>query len=106
MDETLKDPLGKVQESLKKYNTVVNQSIQEFSLLVDEVFQDQFYEIDEEYFMPDNFSKRIEYVQKLKDIRQDYKAELDDFIYFEKSRSKKAEKEIASIEKFFIKSVS
>ncbi|MGB4756077.1 MAG: hypothetical protein WBH69_08495 [Fervidobacterium sp.] len=105
VDETLKDPLGKVQESLKKYNTMVNQSIQEFSLLVDEVFQDQFYEIDEEYFMPDNFSKRIEYVQKLKDIHQDYKAELDDFIYFEKSRSKKAEKEITSIEKFFIKSV-
>ncbi|HUM76187.1 MAG TPA: hypothetical protein PLC31_05325, partial [Fervidobacterium sp.] len=106
LEETLNDPLGKVQNSLKEYDSLINESIQSFSTVVNDVFQGEFYEIPEEYFVPENFSKRIEYVNGLKSTHKDFAKELDNFVYYENSRAKKAEKQIQSIEKLFTKFAS
>ncbi len=106
LEETLNDSLGKVQNSLKEYDSLINESIQSFSTVVNDVFQDEFYEISEEYFVPENFSKRIEYVNGLKSTHKDFAKELDNFVYYENSRAKKAEKQIQSIEKLFTKFAS
>ncbi len=91
---------------MKEYDSLINESIQSFSTVVNDVFQGEFYEIPEEYFVPENFSKRIEYVNGLKSTHKDFAKELDNFVYYENSRAKKAEKQIQSIEKLFTKFAS
>jgi len=100
----LKDSLGKVQRNLKDYNSVVNESIQAFSNLVSELNEEG--NVQEEYFEPESFSKRIEFAKSLKAKYKDHLKEIEDFIYFENNRYKKSEKLIKNFESLFSKVTS
>lgn len=106
-DETFKDPLGSIQENLKSFNSIANESIQAFSNLLYEL------EVEgkepEDSLEPENFSSRLAFAKKLRgEYGKDSEklAIIDDFVYFENTRKKKAEKIIARSEKLFVKIAS
>lgn len=104
VNDLLKDSLGKVQRNLKEYNSVVNESIQAFSNLVSELNEEA--NVQEEYFEPESFLKRIEFAKSLKVKYKDHLKDIEDFIYFENGRYKKIEKLVKTFENLFSKVVS
>ncbi|MGC8819727.1 MAG: hypothetical protein ACP5PP_01260 [Fervidobacterium sp.] len=87
VQDVIKDPLGKIQRYAKDFNTTVSESIQSFTTLLSDLQEDG--NVSEEYFIPENFSKRIEYAKSLKSRHERMAKEIDDFVYFESVRMKK-----------------
>jgi len=104
VDDIINDQLGKLKINAKDYNTLTNESIQAFSNLITELEEDG--NLPEECFEPEKFDKRIEYVSNILSKHKDKKKEIDDFVYFEKSRMKKVEKIKLSTQKLLVKMAS
>ncbi len=96
LQDILRDPLGKVQKSLRNYNTALNESIQNFSALLSELEIDEA-KIERSLFEPANFEGRLKFVSQLKSKYKDKRNVLEDFLYFEKKRASKLKKELAKI---------
>ncbi|AFG34166.1 hypothetical protein QQE94_00015 [Fervidobacterium pennivorans subsp. shakshaketiis] len=107
VSEVLQEPLSVVQRRLKDYNTTVNESIEKFNILLNDAGVDTF-SLSEEYFAPEGFEKRIEYARSLLSKITDKVLikEANDFIYFETKRTQKVEKLLSEFEKDFIRFVS
>ncbi|WP_448375243.1 hypothetical protein [Fervidobacterium sp.] len=103
ISEVLEEPLSKIQKRLKDYNTLINESVNKFSTVLNDAGVDSF-DLDEEFFTSEGFYKRIEYVNKLIEKTKDSNLlkELNDFIYFEKERSKKVDKIISEFKDDFV----
>lgn len=102
ISEVLQEPLSIVQRRLKNYNTTVNESIEKFNILLNDAGIDTF-NLSEEYFAPEGFEKRIEYAKSLLGNVADKALvkEANDFVYFETKRYEKVEKLISEFEKDF-----
>ncbi|ODN29882.1 hypothetical protein, partial [Fervidobacterium thailandense] len=96
LQDVLRDPLGKVQRSLKNYNTALNESVQSFSSLIGELGISDT-EIDQSLFEPSNFDGRIKFAGELKLKHKDQKNLIDDFLYFERKRASSVMNEIANV---------
>lgn len=96
LQDVLKDPLGKVQRSLRNYNAVLNESIQNFSALTDELEIEET-EVEASLFEPANFEGRLRFVSELKSKYKDKRNVIEDFLYFEKKRASRLKKELANI---------
>lgn len=103
--EVLDEPLGAIQRTVKRYTSLLNESVQSYTDLVYQVLSESELPeaLDDQLLEPSAFEERMAFVEKLRSKHPNYRELIDDFVYYENRRIRKANSEFSKLSSLFRK---